>query len=154
MGACLDTGNNVSLLDQPMEVVEKLAPYAISTHLKDIAVEEYADGFLLAEVPFGEGMLDLKKVVATIRAARPKAKMTLEMITRDPLKVPCLTEKYWATFPDRGGPRLAAMLRTVRTAHGTKPLPKLSPLPAAAQWQLEEDNVKMCLHTGREMLGL
>ncbi len=152
-GVCLDTGNNMSLLDHPMETVEKLAPYAISTHIKDMAVEEYPDGFLLAEVPFGEGMLDLKKMVATIRGARPKVRFTLEMITRDPLKVPCLTEKYWATFSERSGPRLAMMLRAVRTAKCTKPIPRLSALPAKAQWQLEEDNVKLCLNAGREILS-
>src|SRR5262245_30547625 len=28
-GVCLDTGNNISLLDDPMELVERLAPYAL-----------------------------------------------------------------------------------------------------------------------------
>lgn len=89
-GVCLDTGNNISLLDDAMEVVERLAPYAVSTHIKDMALEEYPDGFLLAEVPFGTGYLDIPKIVKIISAARPATKMTLEMITRDPLKVPCL----------------------------------------------------------------
>ena len=37
-GALLDTGNNISLLDDPMEVVERLAPFAIATHIKDMGV--------------------------------------------------------------------------------------------------------------------
>ena len=60
LGACIDFGNNMSLLDDPMDVVEGLAPFVINTHIKDMAVEEYADGFLLSEVPLGEGILDLK----------------------------------------------------------------------------------------------
>ena len=42
----------------------------------------------------------------------------LEMITRNPLEVPCLTDKYWATFPDRNGRYLADTLRLVRDATG------------------------------------
>ncbi|HUQ92413.1 MAG TPA: sugar phosphate isomerase/epimerase family protein [Bryobacteraceae bacterium] len=153
-GCCLDTGNNLSLLDDAMEVVERLAPYAISSHLKDMAAEEYSEGFLLAEVPFGEGMLDIARMTKTIRNARPTTKITLEMITRDPLKVPVLTEKYWATFPDRGARRLAATLKMIRGARHTKPIPLLTALPANAQLQLEEDNVKSCLNYARERLAL
>ncbi|MBS1827955.1 MAG: sugar phosphate isomerase/epimerase [Acidobacteria bacterium] len=153
-GVCLDTGNNISLLDDAMEVVERLAPYAVSTHIKDMALEEYPDGFLLAEVPLGAGYLDIPKILKVITAARPNTKITLEMITRDPLKVPCLTDKYWATFPQREASRLARMLRTVREAKNPKPIAKLSPLPAKTQWQLEEDNVVLCLKYARERLAL
>ena len=38
VGVCLDTGNNVALLEDPMEVVETLAPLAFTTHIKDMAV--------------------------------------------------------------------------------------------------------------------
>ena len=38
-----------------MEVVEALAPRAFTTHFKDMALEEYEQGFLLSEVPLGTG---------------------------------------------------------------------------------------------------
>jgi 3-oxoisoapionate decarboxylase len=154
LGVTLDTGNNISLLDGPMEVVETLAPWALSTHLKDMGVEECANGFLLAEVPLGEGILDLPRIVATIRAARPQTRFTLEMITRDPLPVPCLTGKYWATFPERSGRYLADTLRLVRERRRPQPLPRIAGLAPAAQAQREEDNVRACLHFARTRLGL
>lgn len=154
LGVCLDTGNNIALLDDPMELVETLAPYAVSTHLKDMAVEEYPDGFLLAEVPFGEGMLDIPRIVQIIAKARPKTKMTLEMITRDPLKIPCFTPKYWATFPNMPASRLARIMAMVRKARVTKPIPMLSTLPPKAQMQWEEDNVKACLNYARNRMAL
>ncbi|MGH9722375.1 MAG: sugar phosphate isomerase/epimerase family protein [Bryobacteraceae bacterium] len=153
-GACLDTGNNIALVDDPMEVVERLAPYAFSTHIKDMGVEPYPDGFLLSEAPLGEGFLDLKRIVKTILAARPKVKMTLEMITRDPLPIPCVTEKYWETFPDRGGRYLARALMMVNAKKRKQPLPRIAGLDQAAQLRLEDDNVKQCLHYAREQLGL
>ena len=149
VGACVDTGNNIALLDDPMEVVERLAPYAVSTHFKDTAVAEYADGFLLAEVPLGDGFLDLKRMVDTLARARPRTRLTLEMITRDPLQVPCLTDKYWATFPERNGEALARMLRLVREHPPRQPLARPDALDPAARVALEEQNVKQCLEYAR-----
>ena len=40
---------------------------------------------------------------AVLKKANPKLQPMHEMITRDPLKVPVLTDKYWATWPDRRG---------------------------------------------------
>ena len=93
LGVSLDTGNNLTVLDDPMEVVEKLAPFTFSVHLKDMAALENERGYLLSEVPLGEGMLDIKGMVAAVRRARPDVYFSLEMITRDPLEVPCLDEK-------------------------------------------------------------
>ena len=154
LGACIDTGNNIALLDDPMDVVERLAPYAVTTHVKDMAAEEYAEGFLLAEVPLGQGMLDMKRMCQVIARARPKAKFTLEMITRDPLKIPCLSERYWATFRDRSGECLARALSLVRAHKHGQPLPRPDALDPAGRLRLEEDNVRQCLAYASEQLGL
>ncbi len=154
LGVCLDTGNNISLLDDPMAVVETLAPYAVTTHIKDMAVAPYPDGFLLSEVPLGTGMLDMRRIVDTIRRARPETRLTLEMITRDPLKVPCLTDAYWATFPERNGVYLARTMRMVRDAQGRPPLPVLTGLAREEQVRREENNVQLSMTYARERLGL
>lgn len=150
LGVCLDTGNNIALLDDPMATVEILAPYAVSTHIKDMGVAAYPDGFLLSEMPLGDGMLDMRRIVDTVRRARPQTRLTLEMITRDPLKVPCLTDGYWVTFPQRNGLYLARTLRMARE----RALPVVSGLVREAQLQVEEDNVKKSLAYARERLGL
>jgi 3-oxoisoapionate decarboxylase len=153
-GVCLDTGNSIALLDDPMDVVTRLAPYAVCTHIKDMAVKEYPEGFLLAEVPMGEGMLDLRAFIGAIARARPRTKFTLEMITRNPLKIPCLTEKYWVTFPQRNGECLARTLRMVRAHPPRSPLPEPGNMDASAHRQLEEDNVKKCLAYASSDLAL
>jgi sugar phosphate isomerase/epimerase len=152
VGVCIDTGNNVALLEKPAETVELLAPLAFSTHLKDMGVAEYADGFLLAEVPFGEGFLDLAKIVGVVRKARPEVRLNLEMMTRDPLKIPCLTPKYWATLDNVSGRRLAEMLALVRAKGGNKLLPRVTGLSKEEQLRHEDDNVRFCLRFARERL--
>src|SRR5437016_1068350 len=152
VGVCLDTGNNIALLEDPMFVVEALAPFAFSTHLKDMAVQEYTDGFLLSEVPLGEGFLDLKKMIAILQKANPEIQFNLEMITRDPLKIPCLTPKYWATMEETTATQVAAALNMVRRNVAKKPLPQTSGLTLEEQLLLEERNVAASLAYARERL--
>jgi len=154
LGVCLDTGNNLALLDDPAEAIRKLAPHAVTTHFKDVAAKEYTEGFLLSEVPLGRGLLDLAWAIECIRQARPRARLNLEMITRDPLRVPCLTDQYCVTFPERGREDLARTLALVRTHPPAEPLPYTSGLEEAARRRQEEDNVKQCLAYARDKLGL
>jgi len=154
IGVCVDTGNSFALLEDPMAVVEAYAPYAFATHLKDMAVAEYEDGFLLADVPLGQGLLDLSRMIQILRKARPEINFCLEMATRDPLKVPCLTEKYWATFKDVAGYDLARTLRYVRTNAKPSHLPKVSHLPLDEQTRLEENNIERSLAFAGARLNL
>jgi sugar phosphate isomerase/epimerase len=154
VGVCVDTGNSIALLEDPYEVVEAYAPWAFSTHLKDMAVAEYEDGFLLAEVPLGEGFLDLKRIVTTLSRARPEVRFNLEMITRDPLKIPCLMPKYWATFDSLPGKHLARTLTMVRKQAARKPRPSMSGLSQEQKLALEEKNVRQSMNYAREKLEL
>jgi sugar phosphate isomerase/epimerase len=141
LGVSLDTGNNLSILDNPEETVEKLAPWTFNTHFKDMAVEETDDGFLMSEVPLGEGIFDLPRMVNAIRTARPGVHFSLEMITRDPLRVPCLTEKYWSTFTEIPGVDLARFLTRMRANPPKSPLPRITGLTAEQRLALEHDLV-------------
>jgi len=154
LGVTLDTGNNLSILDDPNETVEKLAPYTFNVHFKDMGMEETDDGFLLSEVPLGEGVLDLPHMVEVIRRARPEVHFSLEMITRDPLSVPCVTDRYWATFGDVCGLALARALARVRAYTPRFPLPRISGLSPEARYALEVELVDRSIAYAREHLGL
>ena len=99
-----------------------------TVNLKDIGLEKSQGGFRMAEVPLGQGMPDLKAMVAVVRKAKPAVRFQLEMITRDPLDIPCLSEKYWSTLGTVSGRDLARTLRTVKTNAGKKPLPRVGQL--------------------------
>jgi len=153
IGACLDTGNSLALLEDAMTTVETLAPFVVTTHIKDMAVQSCPEGFLLSEVPLGEGILDLPRMLRRIEKVAPAATVNLEMITRDPLRIPCLTEKYWATFPDKPGVQMAAMLALVKQ-RGVEKLPTLSDKPVETALAIEEENILKSLRYGGEKLGL
>lgn len=141
VGMCYDTGNSFVLLEDPIETAKAFAPWTHTVHFKDQGLREYEDGFLFADIQYGQGFIDLPAVADIVRQGNPKAHFHVEMITRDPLKVTCLTDKYWSTMGEVSGHRLARAMRTVRD-HPLDPLPRISELPVEEQIAVEEDNVK------------
>ena len=158
VGVHFDFGNNVSLCEDPSETLRNLLPYAFACHLKDMAVEPYEDGFLLSEVPLGEGFLDIKGMVASLQKKDPNIPFDLEMITRDPLKIPVFTDKYWVTFDDSSSPLpgrdLARVLEIVRKNKPKTPLPRLTGMSPEAQLKLEDDCIQRSISYARQNLDL
>lgn len=151
VGVCLDTGNSLALLENPLEVVESLAPYTLTVHLKDLAVSLADKGFKMAEVPLGKGVLPLERMVKILRKDAPQADFYLEMITREPLLIPCLEESYWATFDQKSGRDLARTLAWVRE-HQKAVLPVFNSLNQEAKLALEEKNITDSLSYAGQML--
>jgi 3-oxoisoapionate decarboxylase len=154
LGVCLDTGNNLAVLDDPNETIEKLAPWTFNVHFKDMAMEECESGFLLSEVPLGDGMLDMPRISEVIRRARPDVRFSLEMIVRDPLLVPCLTDRFWASFDEVNGIHLARTLSRIRTSGRTAPLPRISGLDPNQRLALEHELVDRSIQYAQNHLSL
>lgn len=153
IGACVDTGNSFALLEDPIETVRAFAPWAHSVHLKDQALQLYDEGFLLADIPLGQGGLDLKTMVTILKKAKPNIDFSLELITRDPLNVPCLSEEYWATLRKVPARELARTLKYV-SDHSSNNLQYISKMTEAEQVSREDLNVKQSLDYARDELGL
>jgi sugar phosphate isomerase/epimerase len=154
VGVTLDFGNSISLMEDPMQVINTLVPFAFSTHVKDMAVEEYENGFLLSEVPLGNGYLDLPAMVNMCKQHNPDITFSLEMITRDPLEIPCLAPNYWYTFENIPAAELASSLKMIRKNRYKTSLPRVSQLTAEERLAVEEDNIISSLRYSREKLGL
>lgn len=154
VGVCVDIGNNIALLEDPMAVVESLRPWGLTSHFKDMGIQEYEDGFLLSEVPLGQGFLNLGQIIRSLRESNPAMTFNLEMITRDPLKVLCLARKYWVTFGDIPAKDLAATVALLKTRSSKTPLPAVSGLNREERIRFEEENVRKCFAFARKNLGL
>jgi 3-oxoisoapionate decarboxylase len=154
VGVHLDFGNNVSFCEDPMFTLETLKPWIFSCHIKDMAVAPYEEGFLLSEVPLGEGFLDLKKMVETLREKDPNMVFDLEMITRDPLKVPIYSAKYWVTFEDLPARQVARIMEIIEKNPPKTPLPKVTGVGPEERVKLEEGYNLASIRYARENLGL
>jgi sugar phosphate isomerase/epimerase len=124
-----------------MYVVESLAPYSFTTHIKDMGIQDYEDGFLLSEVPLGTGQLDLKKIIEICRRHNPDIKFNLEMITRNPLEVPIYTDQYWATFQELPASKMMGALKWVRNHQSQSALPSVEGMSDEEKLVYEEKNI-------------
>src|SRR5690606_8573612 len=147
-------GNNIALIEDPMEVVHALAPYTITTHVKDMGVREYEDGFLLSEVPLGAGILDLGAMFDICRKNKADIHFNLEMITRDPLKIPCFQNSFWETLPSARASELARILHLVTQNPFPSGLPVVSTLSNDQRLATEEQNIITSLSYSRAKLGM
>jgi len=155
VGVCLDLVNNVSLIETPQQTIDTLAPYTIFVSFKDIAADFYDQGILLSEVPFGDGHLDLAGIVARFQKKNPRMLFQLEMITRDPLKVPIFSEQYWKIYDEKSpapSRDLAMLVDWIRTHPPKRPLPRISGLSAEGVLALEDECNQRCIDYARAYL--
>jgi len=118
VGACLDTGNPMWVMEDPMVALEVLAPYVVTTHVRDSAVYEHARGAAAQWVALGDGSIDFRKFVARFRELCPKASMQLEIITgRPPRVLPYLEQDFWKAFPKAKAPEFARFVALAKAGH-------------------------------------
>jgi 3-oxoisoapionate decarboxylase len=103
VGSCLDTGNPAYAGEDPVLTVEVLAPYAVTSHIRDTRVWSVPDGAMAQWAPLGQGSVDLKRIVAIWREKMPDVAFDLETITgSEPRHLPFLdpNSDFWSLYPN------------------------------------------------------
>ncbi len=135
VGACLDTGNPAYAGEDPLLAAEILAPYALTTHVRDTAVWEAADGAMAQWVPLGEGNTDLAGIRDLLVAHAPECPFDLEIITgTGPARVPYLTSEHAMLYPEVPAMDAArfALLARDGTRRGLRPRTQVLAVRAGA----------------------
>ncbi len=80
LGVCLDLTNSFAAMESAEEILRHLAPFTISVHLKDFAVErlEYLMGFAFRGKPTGQGILPLTRIFDALLANSRRANVIVE----------------------------------------------------------------------------
>ncbi|MCJ7694179.1 MAG: sugar phosphate isomerase/epimerase [Anaerolineaceae bacterium] len=81
-GLNFDTGNFLRLLDDPVKGMEKLAPYVLATHVKDLMPDKNAspsDWFFFAGVPVGRGLINNQALAQLLKEADFKGFLAVEI---------------------------------------------------------------------------
>jgi sugar phosphate isomerase/epimerase len=118
VGACLDTGNPVWCIEDPLLTLETLAPYTVTTHVRDSIIFETPHGAAGQWVAMGDGIIDLPRLIAEFRRLCPKATMQLEIITgRPPRPLNYLDADFWKAFPNMPAWEFARFVALAKTGH-------------------------------------
>jgi sugar phosphate isomerase/epimerase len=101
VGSCLDIGNPLWVLEDPLLTVEVLAPYIVSTHLRDSSLYAHPRGAAFQWLALGDGTMPVREIFDKIRQVAPKSPMHLEIITgRPPQVLPYYEQDHWSIFRD------------------------------------------------------
>src|SRR5436190_4611142 len=81
VGATLDSGNATWTMESPIASLETLAPYVLSTGIRDSMVWEDQEGAKVQWTAMGEGLVDWQKYFERFYALCPDAPVNLEIIS-------------------------------------------------------------------------
>lgn len=161
VAACLDTGNPMWCVEDPLVALEILAPYVVTTHFRDSAVWEHPRGAAAQWVALGEGNIDYVKLVSEFRRLCPQAAVQLEIITgRPPQVLPYLEADFWKAFPKMPAwefARFAALAKNGRPFMGTMVVAGPGKQPPAIQEALKEQqkiDLERSFEYAKKKLGL
>lgn len=118
VASCLDTGNPMWVVEDPLVSLEVLAPYVVTTHIRDSVVYEHPRGAAAQWVALGDGTIDFKAFAVRYRELCPQAAMQLEVITgRPPRVLPYLEADFWKAFPKANAGEFARFVALARRGH-------------------------------------
>lgn len=117
VGACIDTGNPLWAGESPFVTLEHLAPYIVTSHIRDTAVWQHKTGASVQWVAMGDGNIGIKKWAKQFIAACPGVPFSLEIITAAPPRVLDYLEgdsNYWKMYPETPAREFARFEKLVR----------------------------------------
>src|SRR5438067_2200663 len=100
VGACIDSGNPLWTLEDPLVTLDTLHPYVLTSHVRDSAVWRVPEGAAVAWVRMGEGNVNIDEYCrkyATLCAGRA---LSLECIVMGPRIFPYRDPKFWEAYRD------------------------------------------------------
>ncbi len=81
IGMCLDTGNSLTLMEDPLLTAEVLAPFAYTTHFKDCFLYGTEYGAAIDHVGLGKGILPLREILDIVKRRAPDPNINLEVVS-------------------------------------------------------------------------
>ena len=115
VGACIDSGNPLWVAEDPLVTLEHLAPYVITSHVRDTAVWSHPQGAAVQWVAMGEGNVDIQAWTEQYQTLCSNIPFTLEIITGlAPRVLNYMEDEFWSIFPEARAAEFARFERLVR----------------------------------------
>ena len=95
VGANMDSGNATWTMEDPLDSLETLAPYVLTTSLRDSAIWESTNGATVQWTAMGEGTIDLKTYFDRFATLCPGVPVHIETISGFNREIPYLKNDFW-----------------------------------------------------------
>jgi len=151
VGATLDSGNATWTMEDPLTSLETLAPYVLTTGIRDSMVWEDANGAQVQWTALGEGLVDWPRYVEKFATLCPGAPVNLEIISGFAHPVPYLKDGFWDVWPKA---RASDFVKFLALARRGKPLGSHKSPDAKAEQEYQKEQLERSLRYAKEVLGL
>jgi sugar phosphate isomerase/epimerase len=155
VGANFDSGNACWTLEDPFAALEILAPYVLTTSLRDSLIWESANGVTVAWTAMGEGNTDLNAFFDILEKRCPGVAANIETISGATREFPIWKDDFWKTFPQA---RAADLARFVALARTGKPFQAPESPAGVSKEQAQKDDqlaqIERSIRYCKESLGL
>lgn len=150
--ACtLDSGNATWTMEDPMDSLEQLGPYTVTTGLRDSVVWEYADGAKVQWTAWGDGLLDAKAYFKRFAEVCPGVPANLEIISGFSRDVPYLKREFWKEFPKARAVDFAHFLAIAKRG---KPMESHRSANNTEEQEYQKSQLERALKYCKEEIGL
>lgn len=155
VGVNLDSGNALWTLEDPLDSLERLGRYALTTSLRDSAVWTTGAGARVQWTAMGEGDIDQKAYVARFRQLCPGVPVHIETISGFSREFPYLQPEFWKAWPQMPAAGFAKFLAIAKKGHAREPwTPPAGPDRQRAEQEYQRGEIERSLIYCRHELGL
>jgi len=154
-GVTMDSGNATWTLEDPMQNLEILGPYAATTGIRDSAIWESPEGAWVQWTAMGEGDIDFKAYMSRYAELCPNVPVILEIISGITRPYPYLKPDFWKPYQHVRADEFAkfvALAKRGKARDGFKP-PEGKDKKLAEQ-EYQKDQLERSLRYCRHALGL
>ena len=152
VGACLDSGNPLWTIEDPHLTLETLAPYVLTSHVRDTAVWRDKGRIAVQWVRMGEGNIGIGEYARKYRELCPGRAFSLEVIVTGPRMFDVDDPKFWDGYRHTPAWEFARFL-----ALADKGKPHESPPPPASKEagvNREREDLEASIRFAHDELGI
>ena len=149
VGSCLDSGNPVWAIEDPHLTLETLAPYVLTSHVRDSAVWNTPQGAAVSWTRMGEGNIGMEDYIREFAAKCPGKPLSLEVIVTGPRIFNYRDPKFWDSYRATPAWEFARFLALVEKGTPRPAPPRVTGQAAAAR---EQEDVEASLRWTKAFL--
>jgi sugar phosphate isomerase/epimerase len=155
VGINFDSGNAVWTMEDPVAALEAMAPYVVTTSLRDSAIWESERGATVQWTAMGDGVVDLPRLFDRFVALCAGVPVHIETISGGNREFAFLDAAFWAPYAEARG---AAFARFLALAKRGKPRAPWTPPPgrdrASAERDYQRAELERSIRYCKQALGL
>ena len=151
VGAVLDSGNPVWTLEDPHVTLEAVAPYVVTSHVRDSALWRIPGGTAVMWTRMGEGNIDIESYLKRYMQACPGRPISLEIMVFAPRKFAWQDPKFWDGYKNVVAWEFA---RFAALADKGQPKPEFTPVPKEQQPGREREDLEASMTWLKKFLSV